>query len=58
MRPTASATPSAPPRSASARGPIVVGAGSIELNEAGCGALANADTTKSGCGQGLADHAA
>jgi hypothetical protein len=36
----------------------VVGAGSIELNEAGCGALANADTTKSGCGQGLADHAA
>lgn len=43
-------------RSASAWGPIVVGAGSIELNEAGCGALANADTTKSGCGQGLADY--
>ena len=43
-------------RSAAAWGPIVIGGGSFELNEAGCGALANADTTTTGCGQGLADY--
>ena len=43
-------------RSAAAWGPIVLGGGSFELNEAGCGALANADTTTTGCGQGLADY--
>lgn len=43
-------------RNAAAWGPIVTSGGSFELNEAGCGALANADATTSGCGQGLADY--
>ncbi len=45
-------------RNAAAWGPIVTSGGSFELNEAGCGALYNADTTTSGCGQGLADYTA
>jgi hypothetical protein len=45
-------------RTAPAWGPIVIGGGSFELNEAGCGALANADATTTGCGQGLADYTA
>jgi hypothetical protein len=43
-------------RNAPAWGPIVTSGGSIQLNEAGCGALANDDTTTTGCGQGLADY--
>ncbi|MEA2749698.1 MAG: hypothetical protein QOI41_3841 [Myxococcales bacterium] len=43
---------------AAAWGPIILGGGSLRLNEAGCGALANSDTTTMGCGQGLADYTA
>lgn len=46
-------------KSATKWGPLVVGAGILgtELNEAGCGALENNDTGKTGCGQALANYA-
>ena len=39
-------------------GPIVGNAGALssELNEAGCAALENSDTTATGCGQALANY--
>lgn len=43
-------------RNAPAWGPILVGP--FGVNEAGCGALNNADTGTTGCGQGLADYTA
>lgn len=37
-------------------GPLVTREGELTVNEAGCGALNNADTGTSGCGQGLASY--